>query len=204
MSAPDEKIPLRQGIAELFAEDALDPRRLAELRRLASGAPARPDRRRWLGIAAGVVAAAGLGLWALRRADPVENVGRLAEEIAYNHLRYASASGEPLDAEGSSVAELRPTFAGLGFALVEPPPDEVLQGAELLGGRFCTLAMAPAVQLRFRSPRGEVTVCEQRYDAGLHEGVPDLATAAPAVLHARGVRVSLCHHQGVLLGVALA
>jgi hypothetical protein len=214
MKRSDEKIPLRQGIIELYADEQLEPERLRLLRQAAeptaapTAAPSRPDRRRFLAAAAAVVASAGLGFWALRRESAEANLARLADEIAHNHSAYAEGRGMRLDAEADSIAALRPAFASLGFSLMEAPDDPALAGASLRGGRFCTVGGVSAVQLRYRSAdpaRGEVTVCQARFDPQRHRGVPDMAlAAAPAELHARGLRVSLCHAQGVLMAVTAA
>jgi hypothetical protein len=201
MSKPNERIPLRQGIAERFAAVELDAAQLHQLRfAAAQDLPQRPERRRWLGAAAVLVAAAGLGLLATRRGPQEDNLALLADEVAANHLAYRT-----VDVAGSSIAALRPAFASLGFALLDAPADPALEGAELLGGRFCSIASVPAVQLRYRAATGDVTLCQARFDPLRHREAPDMAVAAaPALLHARGMRVSLCHMQGVFLAVASA
>jgi len=205
MKPNNERIALKQGINELFEDQQLDDERLRLLRLAAGNAPARPARRRWLAAAALVVASVGVGVIGLRRGAGEDNVMTLADEIARNHITYGPGSGEALDAVGSSIAELRPAFVSLGFALLDAPNDPALDGATLLGGRFCTIASADAVQLRYRGPKGDVTVCQARYDARAHRDVPDMAVAsAPAVRHVRGLQVNLCHMQGVLLAVTTA
>ncbi len=199
MSSPKEQIPLKQGIAELFSEHSLDATQLRQLRATADqGLPQQPHRRRWLSAAAVLVAGTGLGIWATRRGPGEQNLMLMADEVAYNHLTYRT-----VDVEGSSIAALRPAFASLGFSLLDAPFDPVLEGAELIGGRFCTVASVPAVQLRYRAAEGDVTLCQARFDPVRHREAPDMAVAAaPAVLHARGMRVSLCHMQGVFVAVA--
>jgi len=200
MKHPDEKISLRQALVERFADEQLDAAQLRSLRAAAGGLPARPDRRRWLGAAAVVVASAGLGFLASGRTLRGDGLALLADEVARNHLAYTAAD---LDVAGESIALLRPAFAALGFSLLDPPDDPALHGAILLGGRHCSLAGVPAVQLHYRTAAGEVTVCQARFDAKRHRGAPDMrVAAAPAQLHARGLRVSLCHMQGVLLALA--
>lgn len=205
MSKPQETIPLRRAIAERFADTALSPEQLAQLKALtdvASSAapdrPARPDRRRWLAAAAVLAVGAGVGAW-LRQGAGTDNLQRLADEIAYNHL-----SGKLLDVQGDSIAALRPAFASLGFALLDAPADPELQGATLLGGRFCSIASVPAALLRYRRADGqEVTLYQAPFDPVRHRDAPDMrVAAAPAVVHARGLRVSLCHLQGVFMAVA--
>jgi hypothetical protein len=200
MSNSREKIPLKQGVAELFCDQSLTTAQLRQLRAAADqGLPQQPERRRWLGAAAVLVAGAGLGVWAVRRTPGEQNLMLMAEEIAYNHLSYRI-----MDVAGASIAELRPAFAPLGFALLDAPSDPALEGGELIGGRFCSVASVPAVQLRYRTAGGDVTMCQARFDPVRHRQTPDMAVSAPAMVHARGMRVSLCHMQGVLLAIAAA
>lgn len=205
MTNDKEVIPLKRGIGELFEDERLDGERLRLLRSVGSAPPARPARRRWLAAAALVLASAGVGVLGLRRGLDDDNLMTLADEIARNHITYGPGSGGALDAVGSSIAELRPAFASLGFALLDAPNDPALGGATLRGGRFCTVASALAVQLRYSGRNGEVTLCQTRYDPRAHRDVPDMAVvSAPALRHARGLQVSLCHMQGVMLAVTAA
>ena len=183
--------------------------------------PGNPQRRRLLAMAATVVAASGLGLWLSRREAHAEHIVMLAEEVAFTHLTYSAAAGVALDVLGNDIGLLRLRFSAVGFALIDAAAigtaaldaaainttvDPALKGAELVGGRLCVLTAAPAVQLRYRGVQGEVSVCQTRFHPQRHRDVPDLAAAgaAPTVLHARGVRVSLAHRQGVLFAVAVA
>lgn len=205
MKHSEEKVPLKQAVAELFETEQLDSERLRALRGM-SGQPAQPQRRRWLAAAAAVVAVGGLGLLLNRRESHAEHLVMLAEEVAYTHLTYSAAAGIALDARGNSIAALRPHFDGVGFALVDASADAALQGATLEGGRACILTAAPAVQLRYRGAQGEISVCQTRFDPLRHRDIPELTDTATAslVLHARGVRVSLAHQRGVLFALAVA
>ncbi|MGQ0800168.1 MAG: hypothetical protein ACT4NL_08670 [Pseudomarimonas sp.] len=205
MKQPHENVPLKQAVLELFEGEHLDAEQLRGLR-AASGQPASPQRRHWLAAAAAVVAVSGLGLVLTRRGSDAEHLTMLAEEVAYTHLTYSAAAGVALDAVGNTIAVLRPHFDGVGFALIDASGDAALQGAALEGGRACILTAAPAVQLRYRGVLGEISVCQTRFNPLRHRDVPDLAgtAATPIVLHARGVRVSLAHQQGVMFAVAVA
>lgn len=212
MNKAHESVALKDGVVELFEDVQLDRERLQHLRALApgneasetgNGRPAVLSRRRWLTMAASLAAVGTLGLWASRRETYTGHIQMLADEVAYNHLVHGAAAGGKLDASGSTLDVLRPTFASIGFALQDATADTALTDATLLGGRFCSVMTAAAVQLRYTSPRGEVSVCQTRFDPMRHGDVPDLAVARgePVVLHTRGVRVSLAHRAGVLIAV---
>jgi hypothetical protein len=209
MNKSHQSVSLKAGIVELFDEIGLDRTQLDALRAHAEpamrnpDAPAQPSRRRWLAVAASLAAVTTLGIWGVRRQPYSDHLQMLADEVAYNHVAH-SGDDSSLDALGDSLASLRPTFAKLGFAMVDATGDPALADATLIGGRFCMLMAAPAVQLRYDTPRGEVHVCQARFDPVRHAGVPDvtLAGVEPVVLHTRGVRVSLAQRAGVLFAVA--
>ncbi len=199
--------PLREGIREIVAEDRLDEVELARLKGLvqASGSTVEradnPSRRRWLSVAAGVgvTAVAGvLGANLIGRGSSGEaNAQALAEEIAYNHLGIA-----PLDLASGELVQLREAFAKLGFNLLDAAEVEGVPGV-LTGGRFCSVASVPAAMLRYRTEAGVITVYQARYDEQRHRGAADMDAGMPGnVRYARGVKVCLCHTQGVLLAVA--
>jgi hypothetical protein len=204
-----EKTPLREAIRERFEAETLAPDQLAALRqRLAAGSgaagavPPAPARRRFLALAASLTATATatLGWWAasgVRDLRDAGNLEALADEIAYNHLKHST-----LDVEADSLEALSAAFAGVGIAL-QPPPLEVPAGAELLGGRHCTIAGVPAVMLRYRLDERIIGYCQARFDPRRHRGVPDMqVSGVPVQLAARGMQVSLCHDRGVLMAVA--
>lgn len=201
-----EKTPLREAIRERFEAETLAPEQLAALRqRLAAGtgaagaAPPAPARRRFLALAASLTATATLGWWAasgVRDLRDAGNLEALADEIAFNHLRHSG-----LDVQAGSLEALAEAFASVGIAL-QPPPSDVPAGAELLGGRHCSIAGVPAVMLRYRFDDRIIGYCQARFDPRRHRGVPDMQVAsAPAQQVARGMQVSLCHDRGVLMAV---
>ena len=212
---PSEIRPLRDALREQFLQQRLDAAQLDALRALQSATPApgpeaaapdqrpaQPGRRRFLATAASVAAAATVGYWGLfglQAFRDTSNLQILADEIAYNHLYE-----KPLDVASSSMAELREAFAGVGFLLQEAP-FELPPGAELIGGRHCSIASVPAVMLRYRVGADVVGICQARFDPARHRGVPDMRlAAAPATAMARGLKLSLCHDRGVLMAMATA
>lgn len=207
------KQPLRDALREQFRGEQLDVAQLQALKALQTvapqaereargAAPALPARRRFFAVAASVAAAATVGYWGLfglRAFRDTSNIDALADEIAFNHL-----FEKPLDVSANSLDTLREAFAGVGFMLQEAP-FELPPGAELIGGRHCSIASVPAVMLRYRVGTGMVGVCQARFDPARHRGVPDMqVAAAPVTTMARGLKVSLCHDRGVLMAMALA
>lgn len=210
-----DNMPLREQLRAKFEQERLDAAQLDALRALQSATPAprseaalvdrgpaQPGRRRFLETAVSVAAAATVGYWGLfglRAFRDTSNLQTLADEIAYNHLYE-----KPLDVASASMAELRDAFAGVGFLLQEAP-FELPAGAELIGGRHCSIASVPAVMLRYRVGADVVGICQARFDPARHRGVPDMqVAAAPATAMARGLKVSLCHDRGVLMAMATA
>jgi anti-sigma factor RsiW len=197
MKQDHSKVKLRDGIRELVNEDSLDSRELSRLRGLAEGAPSNPSRRLWLGAAAGIGVAAFVGHRGFTVFSQSSNAQRLADEIALNHLRAA-----PLDVVSGDLGRLREAFASLGFNLLDAAEVEGVPGT-LMGGRFCSLASAPAAMLRYKSDPGIVTVYQARHDPRRHSGVADMDRGEPRVIrYAGGVEVCLCKTQGVLIAVA--
>jgi anti-sigma factor RsiW len=215
MNNPEQK-PLREALRAQFQDERLDSAQLdalrarmsatapAESRRGGASAdgPAQPGRRRLFAVAASVAATATVGYWGLfglRAFRDASNIDVLADEIAYNHLY-----DKPLDVSSGSLDALREAFAGVGFML-QDVPFELPVGAELIGGRHCSIASVPAVMLRYRVGNGVVGVCQARFDPARHRGVPDMQVAsAPATAMSRGIKISLCHDRGVLMAMATA
>ena len=212
---PSENKPLRELLRQPFEQERLEAAQLDALRARLSAQPApgtpaaatdqrpaQPGRRRFFAMAASVAAAATVGYWGLfglRAFRDTSNLQSLADEIAYNHLYE-----KPLDVASASMAELRDAFAGVGFLLQEAP-FELPAGAELIGGRHCSIASVPAVMLRYRIGADVLGICQARFDPARHRGVPDMqVAAAPATAMARGLKVSLCHDRGVLMAMASA
>ncbi len=196
MKRNEQTIPLRQAILEVVGEERLQADEIQRLRQLNNAAPRRPERRRWLAAAA-VGGSAVLGYWLLGTRPDLGNSQALADEIARNHLAEA-----PLDILANRLDELRDSFAGLGFGLLDAQELEGVPG-ELIGARHCSVASVPAALLRYRSEQRIYTVYQARYHAQRHHGAADIAAGEPPVIrHAGGVVVCLCNIHGVLLAVA--
>lgn len=199
MKAPNKDESLRQGVRDLADQHSLSADELRALRALVDDQPTIPSRRRWLAVAAGlgVVTVGGfLGVNLVGRGNQATLMA-MADEIAYNHLRSV-----PMDFEQLSLDQLRREFASLGFNLLDAAEVENVPGV-LTGGRFCSVASVPAAMLQYRAEQGSITVYQARFDPQRHRGAADMDRGQPGrVVHSGGVRVCLCHTQGVLLATA--
>ena len=192
-------IKLRDGVRAIAEQDALRPDELARLKNLASASdtPADPSRRRWLAAAAGLGAVGIAGYFGFAPGLRSDNVVRMAEEVAGNHLR-----ASPLDVVTGDLERARDAFASLGFHLLDAAEVENVPG-RFLGGRFCSIASVPAALLRYQDGERLYTVYQARYDPNRHSGAADMDAGEPGtVRHIGGVEVCICHTQGVLLAVA--
>ncbi|TVS09804.1 MAG: hypothetical protein EA419_12195 [Wenzhouxiangella sp.] len=199
MNRIDNNIRLRDGVRAIAERDALKTDELSRLKELTrpADAPASPSRRRWLAAAAGLGAVGIAGYFGLSTGLRSDNVQRMAEEVAGNHLR-----ASPLDVVTGDLERAREAFATLGFHLLDAAEVEDVPG-RLLGGRFCSIASIPAALLRYQYGTRLYTVYQARYDKDRHSGAADMDRGEPgAVRHVGGVEVCLCHTQGVLLAVA--
>ncbi|TVQ41441.1 MAG: hypothetical protein EA370_02040 [Wenzhouxiangella sp.] len=197
MNRRQKAVSLRQGVRDLAEQQTLSSDELRKLRALGDGKPALPSRRRWLAVAAGLGAVSLGGFLGSALIGRGSQAQAMADEIAANHLRAA-----PMDFDQASLNELRVAFAGLGFNLLDAAEVEGVPG-ELAGGRFCSVASVPAAMLRYRSEQGLITVYQARFDPERHRGAADMDRGqAGNVIYSGGVKVCLCHTQGVLLATA--
>lgn len=83
--------------------------------------------------------------------------------------------------------------------------SHLIAGAELLGGRYCSIQGGIAAQLRPRDAQGHIqTLYQTRYDAARLGPVPDLAKGeSPVRLMARGVVVRIWRDGGVLFALTV-
>lgn len=188
---------LRQGVRDLAEQQSLSRDELNKLRSLGEGRPSMPGRRRWLAAAAGLGAISLGGFLGSTLIGRGSQAHAMADEIAYNHLRAA-----PMDIEAASLDELRSAFSSLGFNLLDAADVENVPGT-LAGGRFCSVAAVPAAMLQYRTEQGPVTVYQARFDPQRHRGAADMDRGQTGnVIYSAGVKVCLCHTQGVLLATA--
>lgn len=115
---------------------------------------------------------------------------RVLAEIAMNHQKQLA------------VEVTAETFVDIGHALerlefMVPRPERLLEGFDLLGGRYCSIHGNLAAQLKLRD----------RADDSVHtlyvtDLTPDLVKVADGTAIHDGVEISLWHEQGVFFGLA--
>lgn len=199
MIAPAD--PLDERLRRHYQAEALDGRELALLcasleSPVPGSTPARPPYARrpllWVGGAVMAFAVVGLG-WSilLKPRTPVWSADAVADEISRHHI-------QNLDPEfhSDSVSGLAASMmARLGFAPIDPA---LLRSEPLtvVGGRYCSIATVPALQVRLLDASGRpCTLYELRADAALPQGSPEEHIVG-------GVRVRLWREGDLLLGLA--
>lgn len=125
---------------------------------------------------------------------------RLAHEVFTNHLKIKS-----LDIETHSLQELRDFFERLDFSPFFSG-DMRTADLKLLGGRYCTLQGAVALQLRFLSPDGEViTFYQALYEKDRFGKLPDIKEGdRPNVILEKGIEMSIWQENSVVSVLAQA
>ncbi len=201
------KLKLKEAVRRVSEADSPSDRELLEFRDLLhAGEIARvtiPNRRAYSRLvpvlAASLVFSMLAGLWLGFPINTDNRVALLASEIAGNHL---AAKG--LDIEARTIADLRETFATLGFSVQELPPGR--QPGQLEGGRFCSVQTVPAALLRYQlgaGGSGHGTVYQAPYLPEQHGRLPDIDQGEdPVMAMARGVAVELWTSRGLLFAIA--
>ena len=154
----------------------------------------------WMIAAAIVPLAAVLTVWFISPASESHNdvLWRMAEEVSTNHTRI-----KPLDVTDSSLETLRAQLSMLDFSL---QTSSLIEGLELVGGRYCTLQGAIATQLVFRDSQGNrITLYQASYDSARFGSLPDLdKQQRPATVVRQGLEIKVWQQSGVLLALASA
>lgn len=125
---------------------------------------------------------------------------RLAHEVFTNHLKIRS-----LDIETHSLQELRGFFERLDFSPFFSG-DVRTADLKLLGGRYCTLQGAVALQLRLLSPDGEViTYYQALYEKERFGKLPNISVGdKPNVILEKGIEMSIWQENSVVSVLAQA
>jgi hypothetical protein len=184
---------LKQSVIEHLESVRLDDARLDELEALQR----RPTKRNWwrshslqLFAAACLLVPVAVSWLPLEQPNMLHEI---AEEAALNHL-----AQQPLEVFGTTVAELDSHFDQLGFRLVESLAPA--KGANLLGGRYCSLQGVTAAQLRRQDAQGRTqTLYQVPYQPVTMGKLPDPALGEqPRTLQVRGLNVDLWVERGLL------
>ncbi|MDJ0740636.1 MAG: hypothetical protein QNJ91_13045 [Gammaproteobacteria bacterium] len=194
------KSPLKRSVNEHLESVRLEPSRLRELERVQRQAAARRwwPRHGWaVAAAAVVVAAITVVLLPWQAAvDDADRAVAIAEEVAVQHLKR-----RPLEVRGATIAAVEDYFDELGFRLLDSL--RAAPGAELLGGRYCSVQGVIAAQLRRRDAAGRTqSLFQAPYDAARFGPLPDVGNGeAPRTLQVRGLNVDLWVERGLLFAL---
>lgn len=199
--------PLRDALKDFLEQEALTDQELHQLQDWAEDnslqiqdKPVRSTK--WivlLSLAASVFIMVALGYtYKMHTNELIQQ--RLAHEVFTNHLKIKS-----LDIETHSLQELRGFFERLDFS---PFFSGDLRAADLklLGGRYCTLQGAVALQLRFQSPEGEIiTYYQALYEKDRFGKLPDIKHGdQPKVILEKGIELSIWQENSVVSVMAQA
>lgn len=194
------KRQLKHSVNEHLESVQLDEARLRDLERL-QRRPAAPHgwQHRALAVAAAafIIAAVTVALLPLRAPSPLQEPAvAIAEEVVMNHLKR-----RPLEVRGDNLAAIEDYFDELGFRLVDTLRPAL--GAQLLGGRYCSVQGVTAAQLRRRDPSGRTqTLYQVPYDGKRFGALPDIARGeTPRTLQVRGLLVDLWVERGLLFAL---
>lgn len=193
------KSPLKRSVIEHLESVRLEPSRLRELERVQRQAATRRRRpRRSAAVAAAVVviAIAVVLLPWQAAVDDADRAVAIAEEVAVQHLKR-----RPLEVRGATIAAVEDYFDELGFRLIDSL--RAASGAELLGGRYCSVQGVTAAQLRRRDAAGRTqSLFQAPYDAARFGPLPDVGAGdAPRTLQVRGLSVDLWVERGLLFAL---
>ena len=191
---------LQHSVNEHLESVQLDESRLRELERLQRRPAARHGWRNpalAAAVAACVIAVVTVAVLPLRTPWSLhEPAIAVAEEVAINHLKR-----RPLEVRGDRLAALAGYFDALGFRLVDTRRPAL--GAQLLGGRYCSVQGVTAAQLRRRDPAGRTqTLYQVPYDAARFGVLPDVGRGeTPRSLQVHGLNVDLWVERGLLFAL---
>lgn len=119
---------------------------------------------------------------------------RIVREVLTNHLKI-----KPLDLSTASIEKIQKHFDRLDF-LPFLSPVKALRGLETLGGRYCTLQGAIALQVRLKTKDGNMaTYYQSRYQESLFGALPDVDKGeSPHVLFEGGVKLHIWLEKGTV------
>ncbi len=193
--------PLRDALKNLLEQDSLSDHEIDQLQSQAdyksTPAVSKPERNRkklaLLSLAASFFVMLALGYTYKTHTNELIQQ-RLAHEVFTNHLKIKS-----LDIETDSLQELRLFFERLDFSPFYSG-DMNSSNLKLLGGRYCTLQGAVALQLRFQSPEGKmVTYYQALYEKDRFGKLPKISEGdKPEVLLEKGIALTIWQENNVV------
>jgi len=115
---------------------------------------------------------------------------RVFAEIAMNHQKQLA-----VEVTASTFADIGQALERLEFAV--PRPERLLEGFELIGGRYCSIHGNLAAQLKLRDRDSDAV--HTLYVTGL---TPDLVNVADGTARHDGVEITLWHENDIFFGLA--
>src|SRR5712692_7525289 len=139
-------------IREYYASQRPSPQTVARVKQMMrAGAPVRPRRRLWIGVAAAVAIAVTTLIWtAARRVlpSPQQVAASVARQAAFGHNEK-----QELEFRVTTCAELQRKMRSLDFTLVEPAMMKEMN-MRIVGARYATLAGEMAAQIVYVDSHG--------------------------------------------------
>ncbi len=175
---------LRETLPRVATPLPVKERLFGALARARVGAALRIQRRRFLAVVVTLAVAglsmAGLFVWRERTRD-----GLFVASLAEDHLLYATRPA-PAEFPSDDPGVVAKWFAGAVDFAVQPP---AVQGAELLGGRLCTLADRRAALWLYRRGERRLSLFEMPAQG--------LSLESMGTMRTDGGRYRCGHHKGV-------
>jgi hypothetical protein len=181
-------------IRDYYASQRPSPQTVARVKQMMrAGAPVRPRRRLWIGVAAAVAIVVTTLIWtAAHRVlpSPQQVAASVARQAAFGHNEK-----QELEFRVTTCAELQRKMRSLDFTLVEPAMMKEMN-MRIVGARYATLAGEMAAQIVYVDSHGvPCTLYEVR-------STDQLARIAPGEHQIDGVRVAVWNEKGLVMVLA--
>ena len=184
------KKALHEHAKDVYGEMSLSTEQLDTLQNLAASKRPEPNgiERRSFAIFAALAAAVVLTIFLYEAPVTFQSIAR---EVAANHIK----SKVP-KLQVDTYAKLRESLTDLGF-LLNAPKASLLAGAQLVGGKYCSVATEKAAQIRLDGPDGSPWTL---YQSKVPEKLGTLSGVTTLI--ESGVEVSIWEEHDVLMVLA--